>query len=598
MGYKFESEILNTYGKELVFLALNNKFDPIIGRDIEIEKLISILSRRGKSNPAIIGESGVGKTALVEGLAIKIANGEVPDNLKNKKIVSLNLSSIIAGTKYRGEFEDRIKSISDECIKLKDVILFIDELHIIMKAGGAEGAISASNILKPALARGEIQIIGATTFEEYKNHVEKDSAFERRFQKVIVNEPNQSEAIQIIKGIKNNFENYHNVKISESAIISAVKLSIRYITDRHLPDKAIDLIDEACANFNIKTAKKTLFEASSMIDSRDIENIVSKYTGIDCGNLDDNSVKFIDNLKQILDNSIIGQEEASNKIISAIKRAKVGINDPNRPLGSFIFLGQTGVGKTEICKSLAKGLFNDEKAIIKVDMSEFMDKTSVTKLIGASAGYIGYGENNAITEKIRQNPYSIVLFDEIEKAHPDVLNLLLQVLEDGVLTDNQHRKINFKNTIIIMTSNIGATKLTNKTLGFLEDNSNIEINAISELKKVFKPEFINRIDEIVVFNKLNNEDIFKICNNMLVKFKERVSNLDISISFTDSIIKHLSEKGYSAEYGARPLRRLITEYIENPLSDKIINKEIKKGDDITIDFLDEIKFIKNECILT
>ena len=590
-----ESKILNQYGKELVSLATNKLLDPVIGRKTEIDNLICVLSRRRKNNPAIIGEAGVGKTALVEGLAHKIAKEDVPLNLLNKKIVSLDLSAIIAGTKYRGEFEDRVKNIADECIKLKDVILFIDELHIIMGAGGAEGAIDAANILKPALSRGQIQIIGATTLEEYRKNIEKDSALERRFQKIIVNEPSESETKKIIHGIKEHFELFHKVHISDSAINSAVNLSVRYFTDRKLPDKAIDLIDEACANYNLQNKRlinSYKYEVSDTIGTTDIQNIVSKYTGINSFNLDDDTSKSIEFLQTTLSKSIIGQDDACSRIISAIKRAKVGINDPNRPIGSFIFLGPTGVGKTEICKALACGLFKNEKSIIKIDMSEFMDKSSVTKLIGASAGYVGYGDNNAITEKVRNNPYSIILFDEIEKAHPDILNLLLQILEDGVITDSSHRKINFKNTIIIMTSNIGASKITSANLGFLQFNE-IKSDALNELKKQFKPEMINRIDEIIVFNKLEFDDICKITQNMLDKLQKRVNSFGIELNFSKNIVEHIAKKGYSKTYGARPIRRLITECIENPLTDKIINGEIEKGDVVFVDFAHDISFIKN-----
>lgn len=590
-----ESKILNQFGKDLTALAYNKLLDPVIGRSEEIENLICILCRRRKNNPAILGEAGVGKTALVEGLAIKIANGEVPLSLKDKRIVSLDLGSVIAGTKYRGEFEDRVKNIAEECKKLRDVILFIDELHIIMGAGGAEGAIDAANILKPALSRSQIQIIGATTLEEYRKNIEKDAALERRFQKIIVSEPSENEAQRILMGIKNHFEIFHKVKITESAIKSAVSLSSRYFPDRKLPDKAIDLIDEACAKFNLQNVKKLSFETSSVIDEKNIKEIVSKYTGIETFELNENSKNTIINLKNTLQSAIIGQDAACESIISAVKRAKIGLNDPNRPLGSFVFLGPTGVGKTEICKALARGLFKNENSVIRVDMSEFMDKTSVTKLIGASAGYIGYGEQTAITEKVRNNPFSLILLDEIEKADPDILNLLLQILEEGTLTDAQHRKINFKNTIIVMTSNVGAVKIVNKSLGFLEDTSNVKNNALLELKKIFKPELINRIDEIVVFNKLTDENICVICENMLGKLQERAINLGINVHFSENLIKYLAKKGYSNEYGARPLRRLITECVENPLTDKIINQEVNQGDDITIEFLDSIKFIKNEC---
>ncbi|MFI3227016.1 MAG: ATP-dependent Clp protease ATP-binding subunit [Clostridia bacterium] len=589
-----DSKTLNQYGKELVSLAESKLLDPVIGREKEIDSLICILSRRRKNNPAIIGEAGVGKTALVEGLAYKIATGDVPLSLQNKKLVSLDLSSVIAGTKYRGEFEERVKHIADECTKHPEVILFIDELHIIMGAGGAEGAIDAANILKPALSRGQIQIIGATTIEEYRKHIEKDSALERRFQKIIINEPSQNETKRIIKGIRSHLEHFHKVHIPDDAINSAVNLSVRYFADRKLPDKAIDLIDEACASFNMQKKSKLAGFRTEIADSIsvcDVQNIVAKYTGINSFTLDENTATSVNFLQETLKNSIIGQDDACEKIISAIKRSKVGINDPNRPIGSFIFLGPTGVGKTEICKSLAYGLFRNEKAMIKIDMSEFMDKSSVSKLVGATAGYVGYDDSNAITEKIRNNPYSVVLFDEIEKAHPDVLNLLLQVLEDGIITDSCHRKINFKNAIVIMTSNIGAEKITHANLGFISTDD-AKIDAMSELKKVFRPELINRIDEIVVFNRLSFENICKITQSMLNQLTRRVEEFGTNIEFSNAIIEHISKQGYSKIYGARPIRRLITDAIENPLTDKIINEEIIKGDSVFVDFSDKIEFTK------
>ncbi len=588
-----DSKILNLYGKELVSLASTGLLDPVIGREKEINDLICVLSRRRKNNPAIVGEAGVGKTALVEGLAHRIAKGLVPINLINKKIVSLDLSSVIAGTKYRGEFEDRVKNISEECKKNKDIILFIDEVHIIMGAGGAEGAIDAANILKPALSRGQIQIIGATTYEEYRKHIEKDAALERRFQKINVSEPTEEETKQIIYGIKSHFERFHKVKITEDAINKAVYLSTRYLFDKKLPDKAIDLIDEACALYNMENkTDKMIYDHAKIINGESICKIVSKYTGIDTFELNDDAKNIIKSLEENLYQRIIGQNDACAKIINAIKRAKVGINDPNRPLGSFIFLGPTGVGKTEICKAISKGLFGSANNIVRLDMSEYMDKSSVTKLIGASAGFVGYDDNTAITEKIRRNPYSLVLFDEIEKAHPDILNLLLQVLEDGILTDSKHRKINFKNTIIIMTSNIGAEKITGSSLGF-DKISNIEVDAMKELKKAFKPELLNRIDEVIVFNKLKMEEIQKITKNMLDILKKRVSQVGINIEFSEKIIDYIAQKGYSDIYGARPIRRMITECIENPLTDKIINGEINRGDMVLVNFSSNVNFIKN-----
>ncbi len=646
---KSKTPTLDEFGKNLTELAKQGKIDPVIGRENEIKRVIQILSRRNKNNPCLIGEPGVGKTAIAEGLALKIVNGEVPEMLANKTIYSLDLTSMVAGTKYRGDFEERIKKAMDEVKDNKDVILFIDEIHNIMGAGAAEGAVDAANILKPSLARGEIQVIGATTISEYRKNIEKDAALERRFQPVTVGEPTEKETIEILKGLRDKYEAHHKVKITDEAIESAVKLSSRYINDRFLPDKAIDLIDEAASvvRLNAYTLPQNLkdmedeikrlnaekqaavnnqkFEEAAKlrdksneltkllddekakwqnssnhdvkaVSSDEIAQVVSSWTGVPVSQLTKEESERLLNMENILHERIVGQDKAVSTISKAIRRGRVGLKNPNRPIGSFIFLGPTGVGKTELCKSLAEAMFGDENAIIKLDMSEYMEKHTVSKLIGAPPGYVGFDEGGQLTEKIRRKPYSVVLFDEIEKAHPDVFNMLLQILEDGVLTDSQGRKVSFKNSIIIMTSNVGATKITDEklALGFGQEDGkkmSIEDLIMPDLKKTFKPEFLNRLDDIIVFNQLEQNDIEEIARRMLKSLKKRSADLGIDLEFTDSAITELAIEGFDKTYGARPLRRAIQSKIEDRLSELILDKTIDKGSKCTVDFEDgEFKF--------
>ena len=645
---KSNTPTLDEFGKDLTELAREGKIDPVIGRDKEIERVIQILSRRTKNNPCLIGEPGVGKTAIAEGLALKIVKNEVPELLEDKKIVSLDLTSMVAGTKYRGDFEERIKKAMDEVKNAKDVILFIDEVHTIMGAGSAEGAVDAANILKPSLARGEIQVIGATTIDEYRKNIEKDAALERRFQSVLVGEPTEEETVKILKGLRDKYEAHHKVKITDEAIETAVKMSSRYIADRFLPDKAIDLVDEAASRVRLKafTAPPNLkemdleikrlkeekadavrsqdYESAAKIRDKekdlqklldeerekwknssshdvkevtteDIASVVSAWTGILVNQLTKEESERLLNMEQILHERIVGQDKAVASIAKAIRRGRAGLKNPKRPLGSFIFLGPTGVGKTELCKTLAEAMFGNEDAIIKLDMSEYMEKHTVSKLIGAPPGYVGFDEGGQLTEKIRRKPYSVVLFDEIEKAHPDVFNMLLQILEDGVLTDSQGRKVSFKNSIIIMTSNVGASKITDRksALGFGEnedENESIENLVMADLKKTFKPEFLNRIDEIIVFNQLQKDDIKEIARRMLKTLKKRLSDLDIDAEFTEDAITALAEAGFDKDYGARPLRRAIQQKIEDPLSELLLEDKIKKNSKCTVDFKDG-KFI-------
>lgn len=641
---KSKTPTLDEFGKDLTAQAKQGKIDPVIGRDKEIQRVIQILSRRNKNNPCLIGEPGVGKTAIAEGLALKIVQDEVPELLKNKKLVALDLTSMVAGTKYRGDFEERIKKAMDEVRNAKDVILFIDEVHTIMGAGAAEGAVDAANILKPSLARGEIQVIGATTIDEYRKNIEKDSALERRFQPVTVGEPTEEETVEILKGLRDRYEAHHKVKITDEAIESAVKMSSRYIADRYLPDKAIDLIDEAASvvRLNAQTAPQNLRdmedeikrleqEKQSAIAEQDFENaaklrdkqkqlqdlldgekdkwknasshevksvttdeiasVVSGWTGIPVNQLTKEESERLLNMEQILHERIVGQDKAVSSIARAIRRGRVGIKNPNRPIGSFIFLGPTGVGKTELCKTLAEAMFGDENAIIKLDMSEYMEKHTVSKLIGSPPGYVGFDEGGQLTEKIRRKPYSVVLFDEIEKAHPDVFNMLLQILEDGVLTDSQGRKVSFKNSIIIMTSNVGASKITEQkqSLGFGESsdsNKTIEELVMSDLKKTFKPEFLNRLDEIIVFNQLEKNDIEEIARRMLKTLIKRVGDMDIQLEFTDAAVSALADAGFDKSYGARPLRRAIQSKIEDRLSELILEQKVKPNTKCTVDYRD------------
>ena len=641
---KSKTPTLDEFGKNLTELAKQGKIDPVIGREKEIKRVIQILSRRNKNNPCLIGEPGVGKTAIAECLALKIVNGEVPEMLANKTIYSLDLTSMVAGTKYRGDFEERIKKAMDEVKDNKDVILFIDEIHNIMGAGAAEGAVDAANILKPSLARGEIQVIGATTISEYRKNIEKDAALERRFQPVTVGEPTEEETVEILKGLRDKYEAHHKVKITDEAIDSAVKLSSRYINDRFLPDKAIDLIDEAASvvrlnaytlpqnlkdmedeikrlnaekqdavnNQKFEDAAKFRDKANELtkllddekskwrntsnhdvkaVSSDEIAQVVSSWTGVPVSQLTKEESERLLNMENILHERIVGQDKAVSAISKAIRRGRVGLKNPNRPIGSFIFLGPTGVGKTELCKSLAEAMFGDENAIIKLDMSEYMEKHTVSKLIGAPPGYVGFDEGGQLTEKIRRKPYSVVLFDEIEKAHPDVFNMLLQILEDGVLTDSQGRKVSFKNAIIIMTSNVGASKITDEklALGFGQEDGkklSIEDLVMPDLKKTFKPEFLNRLDDIIVFNQLEQSDIEEIAKRMLKSLQKRTQDLGIELDFTDAAISELAKEGFDKTYGARPLRRAIQSKIEDKLSELILDKTIGEGSKCTVDFAD------------
>ena len=646
-------ENLLQFGTDLTALARDGKFDPVIGRDAEIDRVVQILSRRTKNNPCLIGEPGVGKTAIAEGLAQKIASGKIPDILKDKRIFSLDLSGMIAGTKYRGEFEERIKKALDEAKENSDIILFIDEVHTLVGAGAAEGAMDAANILKPLLARGELQIIGATTLNEYRKNIEKDSALERRFQPITVGEPTVDETIQILKGIRDKYEAHHKVGITDEAIDAAAKLSARYITDRFLPDKAIDLIDETASKMRLKTftappdikelekrleeiavkkqesikaeefevaaklrdeeetVKKELEDKKAgwktsdgdtnvQIGEDEICDVISQWTGIPVKKLAQEDAERLKNMENILHERVIGQDEAVNAVAKAVRRGRVGLKDPKRPTGSFIFLGPTGVGKTELCKALAEAMFGDENAIIRVDMSEYMDKHNVSRLVGSPPGFVGYEEGGQLTEKVRRKPYSVVLFDEIEKAHPDVFNILLQILEDGILTDSQGRRVDFKNTVIIMTSNIGARLITDKErkLGFgsaeKEANTSYEQvkgNVVGELKQVFRPELLNRIDEIIVFSQLSEENIENITRLMLSNLKKRMESLDINVEFTDALVKFLAKEGFDIAYGARPLRRAIQSKVEDFLADEMLSNDLT-GKAITLDAEDDKVVIK------
>lgn len=648
-GRSTSNSILNQYGTDLNKLALEDKIDTVIGRNEEIERLIQILSRRTKNNPCLIGEPGVGKTAIVEGLAKRIVNQDVPEMLKDKIIFNLDLISIIAGAKYRGDFEDRIKKCLNEVRKSDNIILFIDEIHTIVGAGAAEGAIDAANILKPILARGEIQLIGATTIDEYTKYIEKDAALERRFCPIIVQEPNIQESIEILKGIRENYEQHHNVQISDEVIEECAKLANRYIYDRYMPDKAIDLLDEAASKVRMKTyttpedvkrlendIEKIRKDKNKAIENQDFENaaslrdtemnkrnllsekqekwrndniknktilkiedireVVSKLTGIPITQISDSETNRLMNLETELHKQIIGQEEAISKISKSIIRERIGINDPDKPLASFLFLGPTGVGKTELTKVLAYNLFGNKNSVIKLDMSEFMEAYSVSKIIGSPPGYVGFSEETSLTKKVRKNPYSIIVLDEIEKAHPDVLNILLQILDEGILTDSSGRKINFKNTMIIMTSNLGAEKLTNTTkIGFGE-SSNVEENKLilNELKKEFKPEFINRIDNIVIFNKLTTDDLVKILDIILEAFKKRIEDKKILLEVSEELKRYIVQHEIDLNYGARQLKRKIQDIIENKIANEIIKGNLKEGSKINFYLEDnDIKYIIN-----
>ena len=630
-----QTPILNQYGEDITEKAEEGKFDNIIGREKEIERMIEILSRRTKNNPCLVGEPGVGKTAIVEGLAEKIIIGDVPQNLREKRIVSIDLSSMVAGTKYRGDFEDRIKKALAEVRKAGDIILFIDEIHTIVGAGAAEGAIDAANILKPLLARGEIQLIGATTLEEYRKYIEKDSALERRFSIVKVDEPTEAETIEILYGIRDKYEAHHNVKITDDAIKAATALSVRYITDRFLPDKAIDLIDEAASKTRIKkyiepeeikkmqeelekiekekeeSILSQQFEKAASLRDREkeiqtklnenlehwktqkniditeikeenIAEVISKWTGIPVQKLNENDNEKLKHLEENLHKRVIGQNEAVEAVAKAIRRGRVGLKDPKRPIGSFLFLGPTGVGKTELSKALAENIFDNENTMIRLDMSEYMEPHSVSKIIGAPPGYIGHDNGGQLTEKVKRKPYSLILFDEIEKAHPDVMNLLLQILEDGRLTDSQGRETNFKNTIIIMTSNIGARYITDKKiLGFENENrkeyEDTKNEIMKELKKEFRPELINRIDEIIVFHKLEENEIIQITKIMLKQVEKRLEEKKYLVKIDPSVAENISKTKIDKNYGARPLRRAIQELVEDKIAEDILNGEIVKN---------------------
>ncbi len=630
---------LEKFGRNLTDLAKQNKIDPVIGRQKEIERVIQILSRRTKNNPCLIGEPGVGKTAIAEGLALKIANGEVPELLRDKKLYTLDLTGMVAGTKYRGDFEERIKTAMDEVVKAGDVILFIDEIHTLIGAGSAEGAVDAANILKPSLARGEIQLIGATTIDEYRKHIEKDAALERRFQPVTVGEPSEEEAVEILKGLKDKYEAHHKIKITEESIVAAVKLSSRYIGDRFLPDKAIDLVDEAASKVRLRayttppelkekenhiknirgekenavtrqdferaatlrdeekrlTAelerakdewRKSISGFGGEVTAEEIAGIVADWTGIPVTQLTEEESARLLRMEEVLHERIVGQDEAVTAVSKAIRRGRAGLKDPKRPIGSFIFLGPTGVGKTELCKTLADSMFGSESAMLRFDMSEYMEKHTVSRLVGSPPGYVGYEEGGQLTEAIRRKPYSVVLFDEIEKAHPDVFNILLQILEDGILTDSQGRRVDFKNCVIIMTSNVGAKLITDRksSFGFSAakdegmSHDKIKESVMSELKNCFKPEFLNRIDDIIVFRQLTSDDIAEIARRMLENLRKRVATLDIEIEFTDESVKKVAEAGFDPVYGARPLRRAIQSKIEDTLSELMLDGTVKAGE--------------------
>ncbi len=634
---------LDKFGRDLTAEAKDKKLDPVIGRSKEIERVIQILTRRTKNNPCLIGEPGVGKTAVAEGLAIKIAEGEVPELLKDKRVIAIDLTGMVAGTKYRGDFEERITAAIDEVKKSSDVILFIDELHTIVGTGSAEGSTDAANILKPSLARGEFQVIGATTLNEYRKFIEKDAALERRFQPVTVSEPTGEETYLILKGLRDKYEAHHKVKITDEALKYAVSLSSRYINDRYLPDKAIDLVDEAASKvrLNAYTAPDGVKELESKIKEIELEKkdavaaqdfekaavlrdeekdlnekltvarekwhennanisqevteneiaeVVAGWTGIPVAKLTEEESEKLLKIEDTLHKRIVGQQEAVSAVSRAIRRGRVGLKDPKRPTGSFIFLGPTGVGKTELCKALAENLFGDEKALIRFDMSEYMEKHTVSRLVGSPPGYVGYDEGGQLTEKIRRHPYSVVLFDEIEKAHPDVFNILLQILDDGILTDSQGRKVDFKNTIVIMTSNVGARLITDKkSLGFGDesqtaDDNDIKRDVMAELKRQFKPEFLNRVDDIIVFKQLKKDEIKQIAKKLLKNLEKRLSSKNITLEFTDNAVTKIADEGFDPVYGARPLKRAIQTKIEDKLSEEILDNKITDNSKVVCDF--------------
>ena len=649
--------LLDKYGRDLNILAQEEKIDPVIGRNREIERVIQILSRRTKNNPILIGEPGVGKTAVTEGLAQRLINGNIPKVLASKRIISLNMASLVAGTKYRGDFEDRLKKIIDEIIENKNIILFIDEMHTLIGTGAAEGSMDAANILKPALSRGEIQVIGATTLKEYKKYIEKDSALERRFQTIMVNEPSAKDAISILKGIRNKYEKFHCAKITDEAIKAAVKISQRYITDRFLPDKAIDLMDEAAAKVRLKTVNiptnisqleqkiqdlkkakekaidnqdyelaatirdqeiqikeelataKTAWEkqnnAQIAVTEEDIADVATLWTGIPVKRLVAKEADRLLHIEDILHKRVVGQNEGVNAVAKAIRRARAGLKDPKRPIGSFLFLGPTGVGKTELARSLAEAIFGDESAMIRFDMSEYMEKHTVSRMLGAPPGYIGYDEGGLLTDAVRRKPYAVILLDEIEKAHPDIFNILLQVLDDGRLTDSQGRTVDFKNTVIIMTSNAGAFKLQpqkTNTMGFaVNEDKQIKQNAkkivMDEVKRQFKPEFLNRIDEIIIFEPLTDKELTQIVTLLLNDVQKRLAEMDIELIIKDEVKSYLLKHGTDTIYGARPLKRAVQRYLQDPLAEQLLQKSIKSMQKIIVDCVEDKLTFKVDDVL-
>ena len=653
-----DTRTLDQYSRDLTDMANKGRLDPVIGRDQEIQRVIQILSRRSKNNPVLIGEPGVGKTAIAEGLALRISLGDVPEDLRGKRLVSLDLTGMLAGTKYRGDFEERVKAVLKEVQRAGDVLLFVDELHTIMGAGAAEGAIDAANILKPALSRGEVQMIGATTLDEYRKHIEKDAALERRFQPVMVDEPTPEQSVEILKGLRDKYEAHHKLRISDEAIEAAVQLSRRYINDRYLPDKAIDLVDEAASAVRMATltppeelksieariaalagekdaaVKAQDFEAAARlrdqekeqremleqerskwdvdrgghrrtVTAEDIAAVVSGWTGVPVTSLTEDESRRLMHMEEILHRRVVGQHQAVSAVARAIRRGRVGLKDPKRPIGSFLFLGPTGVGKTELCKALAEAVFGDENAMIRIDMSEYMEKHSTSKLIGSPPGYVGYDEGGQLTEKVRRKPYSVILFDEIEKAHEDVFNIMLQIMDDGHLSDAQGRRVDFKNSIIVMTSNVGARNLTEKQsrLGFEHGsadeaarNAETEKLILADLRRTFKPEFLNRIDESIVFRRLNREDISAIARGMLKAVGSRMDAMGLRLNVSDAAVELLGDKGYDPAYGARPLRRTIQSLLEDAVAESVLEGRLQKGDTAFVDAVDgELRVEKEEA---